>query len=214
MKKKIFIVDDHEIVRLGLMQIINKRENLIVCGEADNTLDALKRIEEQNPDLAIVDISLKDSNGLELIKDIRVRFPKLPTLVLSIYDESIYAERALRAGASGYIMKQELTDSVILAIQTILSGRKYLSSDMSIRMAELYIENKGDKEKNPVSVLSDRELEVFEMFGRGLTTKEISEKLNLSIKTIGNYRENIKKKLNLSNTNEIVRFAAQSGLLK
>ena len=206
-KAKIIIVDDHPIVRQGLAELINHENDLVVCGQAEGALDAMEVIKDLEPDIVIVDISLKDISGLELIKDIRVRYPQTPVLVLSMHDESLYAERSLRAGAKGYIMKQEATGKVVTAIRKVLMGELYISDRMTARMVDRLVG--GVSESSPINALSDRELEVFDMLGQGHGTRYISEKLHLSIKTIETYRAHIKRKLNLSDATELIQHAVQ-----
>ena len=206
-KAKIIIVDDHPIVRQGLTELINHENDLVVCCQAEDASEAMEFIKESDPDIIIVDISLKETSGLELIKDIKVQYPQLPVLVLSMHDESLYAERSLRAGARGYIMKQEATDRVIMAIRKVLKGELYISDSMTAKMVDRLVG--GATESSPVNALSDRELEVFDMLGQGHGTRNISEKLHLSIKTIETYRAHIKRKLNLSDATELIQHAVQ-----
>ena len=206
-KAKIIVVDDHPIVRQGLTELINHENDLVVCCQAEGASEAMEFIKESDPDIIIVDISLKETNGLELIKDIKVRYPQLPILVLSMHDEFLYAERSLRAGARGYIMKQEATDRVIMAIRKVLKGELYISDSMTAKMVDRLVG--GATESSPVNALSDRELEVFDMLGQGHGTRYISEKLHLSIKTIETYRAHIKRKLNLSDATELIQHAVQ-----
>ena len=206
---RIIIVDDHPIVREGLAEVINQKPDLTVVGEADSAADALSVIESAGPEVAIVDLYLKDSSGLDLIKDIRVRFPKLRVLVLSMRSESFYAERALRAGARGYVTKDKGTEEVVGAIRTVLSGEVYLSEQMAARMLRSIVPGKGAGEESPIGRLTDRELEVFRMIGTGLSTSEIAEALHLSVKTIESYRERIKDKLGLDSAAELLKHAIQ-----
>jgi len=207
-KRKIIIVDDHPIVRQGLAQLINQESDLEVCGQAEDAHEALQIIDELDPDLVIVDISLKDTSGMELIKDLKVQFPQMPVLTLSMHDEAVYGERALRAGARGYIMKQEATENVVTAIRRVLAGDVYVSAGMAAQMVSKLVG--GTKRAGtPVDVLSDRELEVFRMIGEGFSTREMAEKLHLSIKTIETYRAHIKDKLGLQDASELLRTAIQ-----
>lgn len=208
-KTNILIVDDHPIVRQGLAELINHEEDLAVCGQAEDAHQAMKVVKELKPDMTIVDISLKETSGMELIKDIKAQFPNLPTLVLSMHDESLYAERALRAGARGYIMKAEATEKVILAIRTILSGQIYISEKMASKMMQKLVGGSTEISASPVERLSDRELEVFQLIGKGFGTRQISERLYLSIKTIETYRAHIKEKLNLADAAELLQYAIQ-----
>jgi DNA-binding NarL/FixJ family response regulator len=207
-KVRILVVEDHPVVRQGLAQLINAEPDLVVCGEAETAADALKAVAAQQPDVVIIDLSLKGTSGLELIKDVKVRHPRLPMLVLSMSDENIYAERALRAGARGYMMKEEATDKVLVAIRRVLTGQVYLSDPMAAKMLHQFVA--GDPGANsPVDRLSDRELEVFELIGRGLGTSEIARNLHLSPKTIETYRAHIKEKMGLETAQELFQHAIQ-----
>lgn len=206
---RILIVDDHPVVRHGLAQLLSDQPDWEVCGEADNPTDAIKAFVELQPDLVVIDISLKNGNGIELIKELKALHPEARMLVSSMHDESLFAERALRAGAMGYINKQEASEKMIEAIQQVLGGRVYLSPRMADRMLHRMIRPGDDVENSPVDSLSDRELEVFELIGHGLTTRQIAAKLHLSPKTVETYRENIKTKLNLSNGTELTCHAVQ-----
>lgn len=206
-KAKIFLVDDHPVVLQGLEQLINQQEDLIVCGQANDSPGALKAIEALKPNLAIIDISLKSGSGLDLIKSLRQGCPKLPILVLSMHDESLYAERVLRAGARGYITKQEATEKLITAIRRVLDGDIYLNEKVTSKILSRVISTSPAKNLSPVNGLSDRELEVFQLIGEGHGTREIAEMLHLSIKTIETYREHIKEKLKLRNATELVHHA-------
>jgi len=206
-KTRILIVDDHPIVRQGMAGLIQHEPDLTVCGGADDAQQAIKAIKTTKPDLAIVDISLKDTSGIELIKDIKVRFPNLPILVLSMHDESLYAERALRAGAKGYIMKAEATEKTVTAIHKVLSGQLYVSEKMAARMLHKLVGGKIQPGTSPIESLSDRELEVFRLIGQGHTTRQIAEQFHLSIKTIDSYRAHIKEKLSLANATELTQHA-------
>lgn len=206
---RIMVVDDHPIVRQGLSQLIGSEPGLEVCGEASDAAEALKLLAETKPDLIIVDISLNSGNGIELIKQIKVRDENVRMLVSSMHDESLFAERALRAGAMGYINKAETTDKVFDAIHQVLAGKIYLSARMTDRMLCRAIGSEEHMTGSPIDSLSDRELEVFELIGQGLTTRQIAAKLHLSPKTVETYRENIKSKLNLNNATELTRHAVQ-----
>jgi len=208
-KTNILIVDDHPIVRQGLAELINHEDDLVVCGQAEDAHQAMKAVKELKPDMAIVDISLKETSGMELIKNIKAQFPNLPSLALSMHDESLYAERALRAGAKGYIMKAEATEKVILAIRKILSGEIYISEKMASKMMQKLVGGSIEISASPVERLSDRELEVFQLIGKGFGTRQISERLYLSIKTIETYRAHIKEKLNLADAAELLQYAIQ-----
>ena len=208
-KARILIVDDHPIVRQGLVQMLGHEPDMEACGEAESAAEALKAIAAAAPDAAIVDLSLKDSSGLELLKDIRVRYPRLPVLVLSVYDESMYAERALRAGARGYMMKEEAAEKVVTAIRRILAGQIYLSEAMASRLLHVLVDGRPDAGLSPAERLSDRELEVFQLIGQGFGNTEIARRLHLSPKTVETYRGHIKEKLNLSGATELLQHAIQ-----
>jgi len=208
-KTNILIVDDHPIVRQGLAEMVNHEDDLEVCGQAEDAHQAMQALKELKPDMAIVDISLKETSGMELIKDLNAQYPNLPVLALSMHDESLYAERALRAGAKGYIMKAEATEKVIMAIRKILSGGIYLSDKMSSKMMHKFVGGNAEINTSPVERLSDRELEVFQLIGKGFGTRQISERLFLSIKTIETYRAHLKEKLNLADAAELLQYAIQ-----
>jgi len=209
-KKKIIIVDDHPIVRQGLENLINQKNDLVVCDQAENAHQAMKAISARHPDLIIVDISLKEKNGLELIKDIRVRYPSLPILALSMHDETLYAERVIRAGARGYIMKQQATENIAKAIRKVLSGQLYVSEKITAKMMHKLVGRKKTKTAaSGTDSLSDRELEVFLLIGKGYATPQIANQLHLSVKTIESYRAHIKEKLNLANATELLQHAIQ-----
>jgi DNA-binding NarL/FixJ family response regulator len=208
-KTRIFIVDDHPVVREGLSLMMNREPDLVVCGEAEEASAALQSISTLKPDFLIVDISLNGPDGLDLLKAVRVRFPNLPVLILSMHDESIYAERALRAGANGYIMKQEATDKVLVAIRQILSHKVYVSERIANQMLQQYINGSAAEKHSPVAELSDRELEVFRLIGEGHSTRMIAEELHLSVKTVESYQAHIKEKLSLKNGRELVQRAIQ-----
>ena len=208
-RARILIVDDHPLVRSGLRLLIDCEPDLAVCGEAANVADAMRLLETQRPDLLIVDLSLKDSSGLELIKRIKSRNSDVKMLVSSMFEESLYAERVLSAGALGYVHKQEGMERVIEAIRCVLSGRVWLSSAMSDRMLRRMTASQPSPTQSPVHTLSDRELEVFEQIGRGRSTKDIARQLHLSIKTVETHREKIKAKLGLRSAAELSRAAYQ-----
>ena len=204
---RILIVDDHPIVRLGIRQMIATERQLTICGEAESAGAALELVKTSKPDLAIVDLSLEDGSGLELIRSLREASPDTRVLVLSMHDEALFAERALRAGARGYIMKHEAISGLVHAIQEVLSGRVFVSEGMSQHLLER-VGHDAPAESGRLGRLTDRELEVFELIGRGLSTAEIAERLDLSIKTIETYRSNIKSKLDLKDATDLIRFAA------
>jgi DNA-binding NarL/FixJ family response regulator len=208
-KKTIFVVDDHPIVRQGLALLINRESDLVVCGEAEEMQSALSAIQTVRPDILIVDISLNGPDGLELLKNIRLTSPRLPVLILSMHDESIYAERALRAGANGYIMKQEATEKVLIALRRILSGEIYVSDRIANSMLRHYVRGASASEQSSVSDLTDRELEVFRLIGEGQGTRQIAEILHLSVKTVESYQAHIKEKLSLRSARELVQHAVE-----
>jgi len=206
-KTKIVIVDDHPIVRQGLAELINHEGDLVVCGQAEDAHQAMKAIKELKPDMVIVDISLKETSGMELIKDIKARYPNLAVLALSMHDESLYAERSLRAGAKGYIMKAEATENVVTAIRKVLCGQIYVSDRMAAKLIHKLVGGKTEVGASAIDRLSDRELEVFRLIGQGYGTRQIGEKLHLSVKTIETYRAHIKEKLNLADAGELLQYA-------
>jgi len=206
-KRKIFIVDDHPIVRKGLSQMINQEADLVVCGEADSAQHALESLKKSQPDLMIVDISLQGIDGIELIKIIKTRYGNLPVLVVSMHDESLFAERALRVGARGYIMKQEAIEKMMEAIRRVLRGELYISEGVSANIVKRFIDGKAETTKSAIEILSDRELEVFQLIGQGIGTRQIADNLNVSIKTVESYRANIKEKLKLKNATELMKHA-------
>jgi DNA-binding NarL/FixJ family response regulator len=211
-KTRVFLVDDHPIVRQGLAQLINHEQDLMVCGEAEDARTTLDLLPEAKPGLVIVDISLRGMDGLELIKSIKSRHVRLPTLVVSMHDESLYAERALRAGAMGYIMKQEGMEKMIVAVRRVLEGRIYLSEDMDSRVLQKMMGTSPSPTVKPASALeslSDRELEIFGLLGRGYGSRQIAEVLYLSIKTVDSYRANIKTKMQFKNSIELLQHATQ-----
>jgi DNA-binding NarL/FixJ family response regulator len=208
-KHRIFIVDDHPIVRRGLIQLINQEADLVVCGEAEEARKALQLLKASKPDLVLVDISLQGVDGIELIKLIRVRYENLPVLVISMHDESLFAERALRAGARGYIMKQEAIEKMKEAIRRVLRGDLYVSQRIGTKMLEKFIDGKAEKNESPMEILSDRELEVFQLIGRGFGTRQIAEELHVSVKTVESYRAHIKEKLKLENGTALLKHAIQ-----
>jgi DNA-binding NarL/FixJ family response regulator len=208
--KQIVIVDDHPLFRKGLAELIHSEKNhFAVCGEAGNAAEAMEVIRRLNPELAIVDLSLPGANGIELIKNIRAEFPKLPILVLSMHDESLYAVRALRAGADGYVMKHEAMGNVIHAIREVFNGRPYLSPAMAAQVITKFAHRQAEGEVDAVERLSDRELEILELIGKGHEVRQIGKLLHLSPKTVETHRAHIKEKLNLANARQVGRFAVQ-----
>jgi DNA-binding NarL/FixJ family response regulator len=211
-KKRVFVVDDHPIVRQGLAQMVDREADLMVCGEAEDASTVLQAIVVVKPDILIVDISLNGPDGLELLKNIRTRYPSLPVLILSMHDESIYAERALRAGANGYIMKHEAAEKVLGAVRQILNHETYVSDRVASKILQRYINGSESPKSSPLSDLSDRELEVFRLIGMGRSTRMIAEELHLSVKTVESYQAHIKDKLSLKNGRELVQHAIQWAL--
>ena len=200
-------MDDHPIVRQGLIKLIEQEDGLEVCGEAGSVSEALEALKKLGPDVILVDISLEDSNGLELIKIVDDLGMQIPMLVLSMHDEALYAEHALRAGASGYVMKQAASSTLIQAIEKVLAGEIYVSKTMSNQMLKMAFRSSGEDTRTGTETLSLRELEVFELIGRGNSTREIAEQLNLSVKTIETYRAHIKDKLQLRSETELMQRA-------
>jgi DNA-binding NarL/FixJ family response regulator len=194
-------------VRFGIAQLINHQPDLMVCGEEEDASKALAAIGKLKPDLVIADISLKDSSGLELMKNVQAQYPRLPVLVMSVHDESIYGEIAFRAGASGYLMKQEAIERILTAVRRILGGSIYVSEALGEKMLSQQIRGHAAPDISPIRTLSDRELEVLRMLGQWKGTRQIAGELHLSIKTIEYYRERLKKKLNLKNASELTQFA-------
>jgi DNA-binding NarL/FixJ family response regulator len=207
---RVMLVDDHPVMREGLAQLINHEPDLSICAQYEDAAHAFSAIPTMRPDLAIIDLSLKGSSGLELVKNSRASYPKLLILVLSMYDESLYAERVLRAGAAGYIMKQEASEKVLGAIRQVLDGGIYLSEKMGSRLMHQLIGGKAREAGSSLERLSDRELEVFGLIGQGKGTREIAQQLHLSVKTIESHRAHIKEKLNLKDANELVHTAIRT----
>ena len=208
-KWRVLLVDDHPIVRQGLALLIDREPDLSVCGEADGAHSAFHAIETFRPDLVVLDISLSGPDGLDVLKEIRMKTASLPILILSMHDESIYAERAMRAGANGYIMKQEATDRVLVAIRRIMQGDVYLSDRLTNMMLQQYVHGASTAKKSPLVNLTDRELEVFRLIGEGHGTRQIADELHLSVKTIESYQAHIKEKLVLRNARELVQHAIE-----
>jgi DNA-binding NarL/FixJ family response regulator len=206
---QIVIVDDHPIVRHGLARLIGAEPGLHVCGSAANRAEALETVRREKPDLAIVDLSLGSENGLDLVKALKLEWPDLPVLVLSMHDEAYYADRVLRAGAVGFIMKQEPAERMIAAIRQVLAGRIYLSESMAASVLTRLVGRKVVQGGTPVDTLTDRELEVLGWMGKGLGTRQIADKLHLSVKTVENHREHIKAKLKIRTSAELIRYAVR-----
>jgi len=208
-KRLIFLVDDHPLVCEGLTILINRQDDMMVCGEASRAPEALQAIVALRPDAALVDLSLASGSGLELIKDLRACCPETALVVLSMHDESTYAERALRAGARGYVMKRDVTKNVIVALRHVLEGKMFVSDDFARAMTEKIVEFKTPQAVSPIASLSDRELEVFEMLGSGMETREISESLNMALRTVQTHCARMKTKLGVNSLIGLTREAAR-----
>jgi DNA-binding NarL/FixJ family response regulator len=206
---RVLIVDDHPFMRRGLAQTINDMDEMTVCGEASDKAEGLQKVEELTPDLVVVDISLGDGSGIELIKEIKSRWPNTKMLVSSMHDESLFAERAIRAGALGFVNKGESSETFVEALRKVKDGNIFLSSRMTDYVLNQFVNSPEEPRKSRIDSLSDREIEVFELIGRGMITKQIAAKLELSPKTVETYREHIKMKLNLANGTELTRHAVQ-----
>ncbi len=209
-KSSVFIVDDHAILREGLSHLINSEEDLLVSGEADNVTDAFHAVSECKPDIAIVDISLGDGSGIRLIENLTYSNPGSLILVLSMHDEATYAERCLKAGARGYIMKQESSRELLSAIRTVLNGDIYVSNTLNVQLLHKFAKNKFEGLDAPAKPLSNRELEVYQLIGQGLKKHDIAERLNLSVKTVETYIDHIKIKLQLKGTHDVFIHAAKA----
>ena len=210
-RSKVLIVDDHPITRHGLAQLLNHEADLSVCGEAEDAQKALGLIKSLQPDLVLSDITMTGKSGLELIKEMQVQHPQVAVLVLSMHDESIYAERILRAGARGYLMKSAGGAELLVAIRQVLRGEVYLSKKMSAKMINLLSGNRPKKNRSALEMLTDREFEVFQLMGQGLSTREIGQRLHISSKTVDTHRLNIKDKLDLKTLPELMRHAVRWG---
>jgi DNA-binding NarL/FixJ family response regulator len=208
-RKAILIVDDHPMLRRGLAALVESEPDLSVCGEAATYQAALEAIRESQPELVIVDLELDGRDGLDLIKDMQARHPEIPVLVLSMHDEAVYAERCLRAGARGYVTKQELDDTVLTAIRRLLAGEVYMSDTLQERLAVKFVAGRTLDTDSPLDALSDRELQVFRLIGRGRSTRQIAASLTLSIKTIESHVEHIKHKLDLESAAQLAHCAIQ-----
>ena len=205
----IYLVDDHPLVREGLANLINQQPDLTICGEAEDAPQALKEIAARKPDVAIIDISLKGSSGIELIKQLKLQQPGVAVIALSMHDEKLYAERAVRAGARGYVMKRESTRRIVGAIRQVMQGKLALSDEMTALLAQKFVAGPRDAVRSPIEQLSDRELEVFDLLGQGIETRRIAETLNVSIKTVQAYCVRIKQKLRISTATELLREAVR-----
>jgi DNA-binding NarL/FixJ family response regulator len=206
---KILLVDDHPMMREGLGQIIGSEPDLVVCGEAENAFQALELVGKLKPDLVLADITLPDKSGLELVKDIQAMHPNTPVLVISMHDEALYAERVLRAGGRGYIMKHEGGKKIMQGIRQVLSGQIAVSEKMSARILEIFSGRRTESARSPVENLTDREFEVFRHIGEGVSTKKIAEQMRISAKTVEVHRMNIKAKLNLQTMAELIRYSVR-----
>jgi DNA-binding NarL/FixJ family response regulator len=207
--KRILLVDDHPVLRKGLARLIDSKEEFVVCGEASTAVDAMALIRELEPHLVIVDIGLPGTSGIELTKTIRAEFPPLPVLILSMHEEALYATRALRAGAMGYIVKQDAIDNITNALREALNGRRYLSPVIAAQLQHDRPYTEPHPSDDPVSLLTDREFEIFELIGKGHEVREISNALGVSPKTVETHRTNIKEKLKLKNARQVARMAVQ-----
>ena len=205
--RRVLIVDDHPIVRQGLRRVMENEDDLTVCGEAETARDARTAIKELNPDVVIADISLKQGDGIELVRDVRAHYPHLPILVLSMHDETIYAERMLSAGANGYIMKQAASDQFLISLRRVLDGNIYVSEAVGNNMIQKFATGGSYTSANPIDRLSNRELQILHMIGKGMSTRETAHALNLSIKTVESHRQRIKRKLNLTTGTQLVQYA-------
>ena len=205
--RRVLIVDDHPIVRQGLCRVMDNEEDLSVCGEAETVRDARAAIKDLSPDVMIADISLKQGDGIELVRDVRAHYPQLPILVLSMHDETIYAERMLAAGANGYIMKQAASEQFLIALRRVLDGGIYVSEAVGNNMIQKFAAGGSYISANPIDRLSNRELQILHMIGKGMSTREAAHSLNLSIKTVESHRQRIKRKLNLSTGTQLVQYA-------
>jgi len=205
--RRVLIVDDHPIVRQGLRRVMDNEEDLTVCGEAETVRDAWVAIKDLSPDVVIADISLKQGDGIELVRDVRAHHPQLPILVLSMHDEMIYAERMLAAGANGYIMKQAASDQFLIALRRVLDGGIYVSEIVGNNMIQKFAAGGSYVSVNPIERLSNRELQILHMIGKGMSTRETAQSFNLSVKTVESHRQRIKRKLNLSTGTQLLQYA-------
>lgn len=206
-KRPVFIVDDHPLVREWLSTLINQQSDLVVAGEAASVTDAMQRIGAAQPDVVVIDISLEGASGLDLIGQLKTQFPKVAAIVLSMHEESLYAERALRAGAKGYVMKRDVTSKILEAIRCVLGGNRYLSERATALLASKLVEGDTGAPASPLAALSGRELEVFQLLGQGYTTQQVGEELGVTLGTVQAFCARIKKKLHLANANELLREA-------
>ena len=211
---RVLIVDDHPLMRRGLTELLREEPGVEVCGEAEDPSSAWQAIEKVRPEVMLLDLSLREGDGLELIKSVRALHPELRILVISMHDEKLYAERALRAGAVGYVQKQEPPETVLQALREVLAGRVYVSQVVSERLVRSFIPGEPRPKRTSLEGLSDRELEVLNLMGEGLTTQQVAERLHLSVKTVHSHRERLKLKLRLENATELVRYAVEIRLRK
>ncbi len=209
-KQKVFLIDDHPVLRKGLGRLIDDQPDLAMCGEAESPAEAMRLLPAAKPDVVIVDLTLKGGDGLELCKQIRDRFTTLAILVVSMHDESLYAERALKAGARGYVMKQEPQETIMSALRIVARGEVYLSPPMSAKLLRSFSGVKSDSDLAPLERLTNRELEIFRLIGEGQSVRTIAEKLFLSTKTVEAHKEHIKLKLNLKSSNELLQYAIET----
>jgi DNA-binding NarL/FixJ family response regulator len=208
-KRRIFIVDDHPLVREWLTNLINQQPDLVVCGEAETAVEAREAMKARQPDAAVIDLSLKDSSGIELIKELKRNCPKLAVIVLSMHEESHYAQRALLAGARAYVMKRETTKRIIAAIRDVMEGKLFLSESVAKDVIEQLVTAHGSDRRSTVASLSDREMQVFELLGKAWSTRRIAEALGITMKTVQAYCARIKEKLHLQNATELLREAVR-----
>jgi DNA-binding NarL/FixJ family response regulator len=208
-RKKILILDDHPVTRYGLTQLINQEPDLLVCGDAESAAQALAAIKSVPPDLVLADITMPGKSGFEFIKDLQTQYPTVPVLVISMHDERIYAERVLRAGGRGYIMKNEGGERVLEAIRQVLKGQVYVSKGMSAALLDTFTRRHSGSSDATLGALSDREFEVFQLIGQGLSGQQIAQRLNLSVKTVGTHRQHIMQKLKLLTGPELIRHAVR-----
>jgi DNA-binding NarL/FixJ family response regulator len=207
--KRILVVDDHPVVREGMARLLESQLEIEICGSAGTARDALIMVAKEKPDLVLADMTLPDRSGLELIKDIKTAHPEIPVLVISMHDENLYAERVLRAGGRGYVMKETASEHLLEAVQRVLGGEIYLSEQASQRLAEAYAGNRRNRSESPIQRLTDREFEVFQLIGNGKSTRAVGEQLHISPRTVDAHRAHIKKKLGLENGNALVRLAVR-----
>ncbi len=209
LRKKVLILDDHPITRYGLIQLINREPDLQVCGDAASAAQALAAVKSARPDLVLADITMPGRSGLDFIKDMQTQRPDVPVLVMSMHDENLYAERALRAGGRGYIMKNEGGEKLLEAIRQVLRGQVYVSQSVSAALLDTLTRGHARSREATPSVLSDREFEVFQLIGQGLSARQIGQRLNLSVKTVGTHRQHIKRKLRMQTGPELIRHAVR-----